>query len=152
MKNRLAHIKPTGVICLGYFITYARTLWSSKNLALLYTDTVSSRLFVFCLHLPTFSLSAPENHHLNQGLSTSLLPFALLSTISVAPSFHREPGWSSRYSNWLQDGQLRGQSSSAGRGKIFLLSVSSTSGLGPTQPQIQMGSGGPFSRGKVVGQ
>jgi hypothetical protein len=89
MKNRLAHIKPTGVICLGYFITYAWTPWSSKNLALLHTDTFPSRLFVFCLHLSTFGLSAPENHHLssshlNQGLSASILPSALLSTISVA--------------------------------------------------------------------
>jgi hypothetical protein len=39
--------------------------------------------------------------------------------------------------NWLRAGRLRGRSSSAGKGKIFLLSTSSRPVLGFTQPPIQ---------------
>jgi hypothetical protein len=40
------------------------------------------------------------------------------------------------YSDWLRAGRPRGWSSSSGRGKIFLLSTSSRSVLGPPQPPI----------------
>jgi hypothetical protein len=40
------------------------------------------------------------------------------------------------YSDWLWVGRLRGRSSSAGRGKTFVLSTSRPD-LGPTQPPIQ---------------
>jgi hypothetical protein len=43
-------------------------------------------------------------------------------------------GWDS---NWLQAGCLRGWSSSPGRGKIFLLSMSSRPVLRLTQPPVQ---------------
>jgi hypothetical protein len=42
----------------------------------------------------------------------------------------------------IATGRLRGQSSSRGRGKIFLLSTSSRPVLGPTQPPIQWVPGG----------
>jgi hypothetical protein len=44
---------------------------------------------------------------------------------------------SCQYSNWLWVGQPRGQSSSPGKGEIFLLSTMSKPALGPTQPPIQ---------------
>jgi hypothetical protein len=43
----------------------------------------------------------------------------------------------SRYSDWLRAIRLRGRSSSPRRGKILLLSSSSSPVLGPTQPPIQ---------------
>jgi hypothetical protein len=49
----------------------------------------------------------------------------------------REPGDRSRYSNWLQAGGLRGQSSSPSRVNNFLFSTSSRLALGLTQPPIQ---------------
>jgi hypothetical protein len=43
----------------------------------------------------------------------------------------------SRYSDWLWTGLPRSRSSSSGRAKNFLFSVSSRPALGPTQPPIQ---------------
>jgi hypothetical protein len=43
----------------------------------------------------------------------------------------------SRYSEWLQAGQPRGRSSSPGRDKNFLFSISSRLALGPTQAPSQ---------------
>jgi hypothetical protein len=48
-----------------------------------------------------------------------------------------EPGYRIRHSDWLRAGRPRGQSSSPGREKNFLFSVSSRLVLGPTQPPIQ---------------
>jgi hypothetical protein len=48
-----------------------------------------------------------------------------------------EPGYLSRYSDWLQAERQRGRSSSPGRGKIFLLSMSSRPVLEPTQPAME---------------
>jgi hypothetical protein len=53
------------------------------------------------------------------------------------PLFVEEPGWLSRYSDWLLAGRPRGRSSSPGRGKNFLISTSSRPVLGPTEPPIQ---------------
>jgi hypothetical protein len=41
------------------------------------------------------------------------------------------------YSDWLLTGRPRGQISSPGRSKIFLLSMSFRPVVGPTQPSIQ---------------
>jgi hypothetical protein len=49
----------------------------------------------------------------------------------------KEPGKLRRYSDWLQAGRPRGQSSSPGRGKNFIFSKSSRPVLVPTQPPIQ---------------
>jgi hypothetical protein len=49
---------------------------------------------------------------------------------------HKELGQCSWYSDWLQAGRLRGQSSSPGRVKNFLFSMSSRLALGLTQPPI----------------
>jgi hypothetical protein len=43
----------------------------------------------------------------------------------------------SRYSDWLQAGRLRGRSSTSGRVKYFLFSMSSRPALRSTQPPIQ---------------
>jgi hypothetical protein len=51
--------------------------------------------------------------------------------------FGKEHGERTRYSDWLQDGRLRGRSSSPGRVKNFLFSTSSRPAVGPTQPPIQ---------------
>jgi hypothetical protein len=51
--------------------------------------------------------------------------------------FHLKPGQLSRYSDWLRAGRPRDQSWGPGRGKFFLLSMSSKPVLGPTQPAIQ---------------
>jgi hypothetical protein len=48
-----------------------------------------------------------------------------------------EPGWRSRYSDWLQAGRLRGPGSSPGRVKNFLFSTFSRQAMGSTQPPIQ---------------
>jgi hypothetical protein len=47
-----------------------------------------------------------------------------------------EPGWRSRYSDWLLLGRPRCRSSSPGRVKNFLFSTSSGPALEPTQPPI----------------
>jgi hypothetical protein len=49
----------------------------------------------------------------------------------------KKPGERSRYSDWLQAGRPRGRSSSPGKVKHFLFSMSSKLILGPTQPPIQ---------------
>jgi hypothetical protein len=51
--------------------------------------------------------------------------------------FIGEPGLRSRYSEWLRAGRLWGRSSSPGRVKNFLFSMSSSPALGLTQPPIQ---------------
>jgi hypothetical protein len=48
-----------------------------------------------------------------------------------------EPGYRSRYSDWLRTGRPRDRSSSPDGGKNFHFSMSSTPALGPTQPPIQ---------------
>jgi hypothetical protein len=53
------------------------------------------------------------------------------------PLFPLEPGYHSRYSDWLQAGQPRSQSSSPGRVKNFLFSTASRLPPGPTQSPIQ---------------
>jgi hypothetical protein len=47
----------------------------------------------------------------------------------------------SRYSDWLRAGRQRGRSSSPGRVKNFLFSMSSGPALGSTEPSIQRVSG-----------
>jgi hypothetical protein len=49
----------------------------------------------------------------------------------------KEPGWLSRYSDWLLAGGQRGRSSGPGRDKNFLFSVLSRLALRTTQPPIQ---------------
>jgi hypothetical protein len=48
-----------------------------------------------------------------------------------------EPGYRSRYSDWLRAGRRRDRSSSLGRAKNFLFSKSSRPALGATQLPIQ---------------
>jgi hypothetical protein len=48
-----------------------------------------------------------------------------------------EPRWSSRYSDWLRTGRLRGPSSSSGRINNFHFSISSRPTLRPVLPLIQ---------------
>jgi hypothetical protein len=48
-----------------------------------------------------------------------------------------EPGWHSRYSDWLRTGKPRGRGSSPGRVKNILFSTSSKPALWSTQPPIQ---------------
>jgi hypothetical protein len=59
--------------------------------------------------------------------------------LTVCPylCWHHQPEWLSRYSDWLRDGQPSGQSSSPGRGNIFLISTESRPALGPIQPHVQ---------------
>jgi hypothetical protein len=54
-----------------------------------------------------------------------------------AYSITEEPGQHGRYSNWLQAGRPRAQSSSPRGVKNFLFSTSSRPALGSTQPPIQ---------------
>jgi hypothetical protein len=51
--------------------------------------------------------------------------------------FYTEPGYRSRYSDWLGTGRPRGRSSGPGRVKNVLFFKSSRPALGPTQPPIQ---------------
>jgi hypothetical protein len=64
-----------------------------------------------------------------------------------------EPGYRSRYSDWLRDGRPRGRSSSPGGSKNFYFSMSSRLALGPTQPPIQWvpGALSPGGGGKEAG-
>jgi hypothetical protein len=50
---------------------------------------------------------------------------------------HKEPGWRSRYSDWVRAWRLRGRSSSPGWVNNFLFSKSSRPALGSTEPPIQ---------------
>jgi hypothetical protein len=59
-----------------------------------------------------------------------------------------EPGYHSRYSDWLRAGRLRGWSSSPGR-VSFLHVVQTGSGVHPTTYPI--GTGGYFPGGKATG-
>jgi hypothetical protein len=52
-------------------------------------------------------------------------------------AFKEEPGYRSRYTDWIRAGLHRGRSSSPGRVKNFLLSTLSRPTLGSTQPPIQ---------------
>jgi hypothetical protein len=70
----------------------------------------------------------------NSGLQN---PLRKIITIKQDIAFSREPGWRSRYSEWLRVGQPRGLSSSIDRVKNFLFSTSSRLALGPAQPPIQ---------------
>jgi hypothetical protein len=57
----------------------------------------------------------------------------------IFASFHTllcEPGYRSRYSDWLRAGRPRGRGSSPGRVKNFHFSMSSRPVLGSTQPPI----------------
>jgi hypothetical protein len=58
--------------------------------------------------------------------------------VSVICTYFKEPGWRSRYSDWLQAGRPRGHSKSPGRVKNFLCFTSSRPALRPTQPPTQM--------------
>jgi hypothetical protein len=51
------------------------------------------------------------------------------------PKSYEEPGW--RNNDWLWTGRPRGQSSSPGRAKNFLISTSTRKALEPTRPPIQ---------------
>jgi hypothetical protein len=64
----------------------------------------------------------------------------------------KEPGWLSRYSDWLRAGRLRVRSSSPGRVKNFLFSTSSRPALGSTQPPIQRIPGDLSPRVKRLGR
>jgi hypothetical protein len=57
-----------------------------------------------------------------------------------------EPRLLSRYSDWLRAGPPRGTSSSPGRVKNVLFSISSRPALGSTQPPIQLVPGALFPR------
>jgi hypothetical protein len=48
-----------------------------------------------------------------------------------------EPGYRSRYSDWLRAGRSRGRGLCPGKVKNFLFSTSSRPALGSTQPPIQ---------------
>jgi hypothetical protein len=96
-------------------------------------------------------------------VSSSLLgPNILLSTLFIkwfyypksilAKRFYQEPGWLSRYSDWLRAGRQRGRSSSPGRGEIFLSSTASRPVPEPTQPPIQWVPGALSSGLKRPGQ
>jgi hypothetical protein len=63
-----------------------------------------------------------------------------------------DPGWRSRYSDWLRAGRTRDGSSSPGRVKKFLFSTSFRPGMGPTQPPIQWVPGALFSGVKRPGR
>jgi hypothetical protein len=56
-----------------------------------------------------------------------------------------------RYSDWLWAERPRDRSSSPGRVKNFLLSMSSKPALGPIQHPYPMGSVGSFPGGKTAG-
>jgi hypothetical protein len=60
-----------------------------------------------------------------------------LSILLRQYSLFQEPGYRSRYSDWLRAGRLRGRSSNPGRVKNFYFSSSFRPALGPTQPLIQ---------------
>jgi hypothetical protein len=63
---------------------------------------------------------------------------------------YMEPGWRSRYSDWLLAGRLRGRSSSPGRVKNFLQIVQTASAVHPTS--YPMGAGDILPRVKRSGR
>jgi hypothetical protein len=78
----------------------------------------------------------------NVEASTTHIPMDLhgLLTVIALPFYglcNEEPGWRSRYSDWLRARRPRGRSSSPGEVKNFLFSMSSRPALGSTQAPIQ---------------
>jgi hypothetical protein len=69
-------------------------------------------------------------------ISRNVITMLLYAESYVMSPFQcREPGWLSRYSDWLRTGWPRGWSSSPGRVK-YVLFYMSRSALGPTKPPI----------------
>jgi hypothetical protein len=63
--------------------------------------------------------------------------FSVIPMFSIPFLERQEPGYRSRYSDWLRAGRRRGRNSSPGRVKNFLFPTASRAALGPTQPPIQ---------------
>jgi hypothetical protein len=63
-----------------------------------------------------------------------------------------EPGWHSRYNNWLCAGWQKNENWSRGSNKNFLFSMSCTPVLGPTKPPIQWVLGAFSLRVKRLGR
>jgi hypothetical protein len=75
----------------------------------------------------------------------------LLSSIPYYSVTCQKPGQRSWYSDWLQAGQLRGQSLGPGKVKNFVFSKLSRPALGSTQPPIQWHSGALTPGVKLLG-
>jgi hypothetical protein len=89
-------------------------------------------LTALVVHLPH------RQTHRRQGQLTVeiLLGTEILSNLFRARS-HCEPGYRTRYSDWLRAGRLRDRGSSPGRVKNSHFSMLSRPALGSTQPPVQ---------------
>jgi hypothetical protein len=79
------------------------------------------------------------------------LSYNVLYYLMLLWLYGKEPGYCSLYSDWLQTGRPRDQSSRPGRVKNFHFSMSFRLALGPTQPPIQWVLGGSFPGGNAAG-
>jgi hypothetical protein len=82
-----------------------------------------------------------DTGYLDLRFSVAFLARRVNAKVIPQLGYDGELGQLSQYSNWLQAGQPRSQSSSPGRVKNFLF-TSSRPVLGPTQPPIQWVLGG----------
>jgi hypothetical protein len=109
--------------------------------------TVVSKIPDYINSLPVplpYSISILQN----SGLHNSLRKIIKIKQDTASS---REPGWRSRYSEWLRVEQPRGLSASPGRVKNFLFSMSSRLSLEHTQSPLSNGyRGGSFPGGKVA--
>jgi hypothetical protein len=94
-----------------------------------------------------------HSSNLNLGLPT-FLSYLQVTIHIILTLYHLSSSLCqrSRYSDWLWPGRPRGQSSSPIRSKIFFLSTSPISVLGPTQPYVQWVPGAFSPRLKVPGR
>jgi hypothetical protein len=103
---------------------YVLTISSSWNEEVNLCGKKITRLDNFPCNLSTF-----VTWHLINNL--------LINRICMTPSSYYEPGWRSRYTDWLRAGRPRVWNSSPGSIKTFLFSTSSRPTLGRIEPPIQ---------------
>jgi hypothetical protein len=80
-------------------------------------------------------------HNFYRKKYSPFLPSIAYRTYGIFPTHAREPGYRSRYSDWLRAGRQRGRSSSPGGISYILFSTSSRPALGSTQPPSQSVTG-----------
>jgi hypothetical protein len=96
-------------------------------------------IFTHSSHLRRARFDSPPTHYppllslakLGIAASFIFIPYEFI----IIPEYFREPGWLSRYSDWLQVGRS-GFDSRQGL-RIFLFDTATRPALGPTQPPVE---------------
>jgi hypothetical protein len=116
------------------FVTREGIFFSLPTLCPVWLWGLFSHLFHWYRHLCP-QVKHPE--HEAEHCRLCSVRFKNTRNFISTPHMSYEPGWRSRYSDWLRAGRPRGWSSSPCRVKNFLFSTSSRPALGSAQPRIQ---------------